>query len=179
GGLGIEVSMEGGFIKVISPIDDTPAKRAGIQAGDLIIKLGDQMVQGMSLSEAIDIMRGPKGSTLTLTVAREHVDSPFEVDIIRDIIKIHSVRSKFLEPGFGYVRIAQFQEKTGREFREALNDLLKEDDSLKGIVIDLRNNPGGLLHASVDVADAVLDGGMVVYTEGRLPSSNSSFHATP
>ena len=179
GGLGIEVSMEGGFIKVISPIDGTPAKRAGIEAGDLIIKLGDQMVQGMSLSEAIDIMRGPKGSTLTLTVAREHVDSPFEVDIIRDIIKVHSVRSKFLEPGFGYVRIAQFQENTGSEFRDALNSLLKEDDSLKGIVIDLRNNPGGLLHASIDVADAVLDGGMVVYTEGRLPSSNSLFHATP
>jgi carboxyl-terminal processing protease len=179
GGLGIEVSMEGGFIKVISPIDGTPAKRAGIQSGDLIIKLGDQLVQGMSLNEAIDIMRGPKGSTLTLTVARENVDGPLEIDIVRDIITVHSVRSKFLEPGFGYVRIAQFQEHTGREFREALNDLLKKDSDLKGMVLDLRNNPGGLLHASIDVTDAVLDGGLVVYTEGRLPSSNNSFHATP
>lgn len=179
GGLGIEVAMEGGFIKVISPIDGTPAKRAGIQAGDLIIKLDDQLVQGMSLNEAIDIMRGPKGSTLTLTLARENVDGPIEIDIVRDIIKVHSVRSKFLEPGFGYVRIAQFQEHTGREFREALNDLLKQDSDLKGVVLDLRNNPGGLLHASIDVTDAVLDGGLVVYTEGRLPSSNSSFHATP
>ncbi|MDX2463243.1 MAG: S41 family peptidase, partial [Porticoccus sp.] len=177
GGLGIEISMEGAFIKVISPIDDTPAQRAGILAGDLIIKLGDQAVQSLSLGEAIDVMRGPKGSPLTLTIVREQVDSPFEIVVVRDIIKIHSVRSKTLEPGFGYVRIAQFQENTGQQFKQALEALLKKDRDLKGIVLDLRNNPGGLLYASIEVTDAILDGGMVVYTEGRLPSANSTYHA--
>lgn len=177
GGLGIEISMEGAFIKVISPIDDTPAQRAGIQAGDLIIKLNEQAVQSMSLGEAIEIMRGPKGSILTLTIIREQVDGPFEVNIARDIIKIRSVRSKTLEPGYGYVRIAQFQENTGAQFRQALEKLSNQSNSLKGIVLDLRNNPGGLLHASIDVVDALLDGGMVVYTEGRIPSANSSYHA--
>lgn len=179
GGLGIEIGMEGAFIKVISPIDDTPAQRAGIQAGDLIIKLNEHAVQSMSLSEAIEIMRGPKGSTLILTIVREQVDGPFEVNVIRDIIKIRSVRSKILEPGYGYVRIAQFQENTGTQFRKALKKLSSPSNSLKGIVLDLRNNPGGLLHASIDVVDALLDGGMVVYTEGRIPSANSSYHAKP
>ena len=178
GGLGIEISMEGAFIKVISPIDDTPAQRAGILAGDLIIKLGDQAVQSLSLGEAIDVMRGPKGSPLTLTIVREQVDSPFEIVVVRDIIKIHSVRSKTLEPGFGYVRVAQFQENTGQQFTQTLETLLKNDPDLKGIVLDLRNNPGGLLYASIEVTDAILDGGMVVYTEGRLPSANSTYHAS-
>jgi carboxyl-terminal processing protease len=177
GGLGIEIGMEGAFIKVISPIDDTPAQRAGILAGDIIIKLGEQAVQSLSLGEAIEIMRGPKGSPLTLTIVREQVDSPFEIVVTRDIIKIHSVRSKTLEPGFGYIRVAQFQENTGQQFKQALDTLLEEDDGLKGIVIDLRNNPGGLLHASIEVTDAILDGGMVVYTEGRLPSANSTYYA--
>lgn len=177
GGLGIEIGMEGAFIKVISPIDDTPAQRAGIQAGDLIIKLNEHAVQSMSLSEAIEIMRGPKGSTLILTIVREQVDGPFEVNVIRDIIKIRSVRSKILEPGYGYVRIAQFQENTGTQFRKALEKLSNQENGLKGVVLDLRNNPGGLLHASIDVVDALLDGGMVVYTEGRIPSANSSYHA--
>ena len=177
GGLGIEVGMEGGFIKVISPIDDTPAKRAGIKAGDLIIKLGDKIVQSMSLNEAIDIMRGPKGSTLMLTVVREHIDGPFEIKIIRDIIKVKSVRSRMLEAGFPYIRIAQFQEHTGKEFRQAIEKIQTENDNLKGMVLDLRNNPGGLLHSSIAVVDTILDGGLVVYTEGRLPSSNNSYHA--
>lgn len=177
GGLGIEVGMEGGFIKVISPIDDTPAKRAGIKAGDLIIKLDDNIVQTMSLNEAIEIMRGPKGTTLTLTVVRENVDGPFEIKVIRDIIQVKSVRSRFLEPGFPYVRIAQFQENTGKEFRQAIEEIQKEDANLKGMILDLRNNPGGLLHSSIAVADTLLDGGLVVYTEGRLPSSNNSYHA--
>lgn len=178
GGLGIEISMEGAFIKVISPIDDTPAQRAGILAGDLIVKLGDQAVQSLSLGEAIEVMRGPKGSPLTLTIVREQVDSPFEIVVVRDIIKIHSVRSKTLEPGFGYVRVAQFQENTGQQFKQTLEALLKNDPDLKGIVLDLRNNPGGLLFASIEVTDAILDGGMVVYTEGRLPSANSTYHAS-
>jgi len=177
GGLGIEVGMEGAFIKVISPIDDTPAQRAGIQAGDLIIKLDEHAVQSMSLGEAIEIMRGPKGSTLTLTIVRDQVDSPLEIKVVRDIIKIRSVRSRMLEPNIGYVRIAQFQENTGPQFRKALEKLSFKTNNLKGIVLDLRNNPGGLLHASIDVSDALLDGGLVVYTEGRIPSANSSFHA--
>jgi carboxyl-terminal processing protease len=162
---------------VISPIDDTPAQRAGIQAGDLIIKLDEHAVQSMSLGEAIEIMRGQKGSTLTLTIVRDQVDSPFEIKVVRDIIKIRSVRSRMLEPKIGYVRIAQFQENTGPQFRKALEKLSAKTNSLKGIVLDLRNNPGGLLHASIDVSDALLDGGLVVYTEGRIPSANSSFHA--
>lgn len=178
GGLGIEIGMEGAFIKVISPIDDTPAQRAGILAGDLILKLNEHAVQSMSLGEAIKIMRGPKGSTLTLTIVREQVDSPFEIKVVRDIIRIRSVRSRTLEPGFGYVRIAQFQENTGPQFKKTLQKLLKNDDTLKGIVLDLRNNPGGLLHASIEVTDALLDGGLVVYTKGRLPSANSSYNAT-
>ncbi len=177
GGLGIEVTMENGLIKVVTPIDDTPAQRAGIQAGDLIIKLDEHAVQSMSLGEAIEIMRGQKGSTLTLTIVRDQVDSPFEIKVVRDIIKIRSVRSRILEPNIGYVRIAQFQENTGPQFRKALEKLSAKTNSLKGIVLDLRNNPGGLLHASIDVSDALLDGGLVVYTEGRIPSANSSFHA--
>lgn len=178
GGLGIEIGMEGAFIKVVSPIDGTPAQRAGIQAGDLIIKLDDKAVQSMSLSEAIDIMRGPKGSTLTLTIVREQVDGPFDIEVVRDIIQIDSVSDKILEPGFGYIRIAQFQENTGAQFKKSLKNLLTKGD-LKGLIIDLRNNPGGLLHASIEVTDALLDGGLVVYTEGRLPSSNTTYQAAP
>jgi len=178
GGLGIEVGIEDSFIKVISPIDDTPAYRAGIQAGDLIIKLDDQLVQGMTLTESIELMRGPKGSKVTLTIVRQNTDGPFEVEITRDIIQIMSVRQRTLEPGFGYVRIAHFQEHTGADFRQALADLQKEKDPLKGLVLDLRNNPGGLLNSSVEVADALLDGGLVVYTEGRIPSSREQFYAT-
>ena len=179
GGLGIEVGMEGGFIKVITPIDDSPAQKAGILAGDLIIKLDDQLVQGMTLSDAIEIMRGPRGSKLTLTVVRPSKDGPFKVEVIRDIIQVTSIRARMLEPGFAYVRIAQFQEKTGTEFREALEKLLSEEKDLKGLVLDLRNNPGGLLNTSIEVADALLEEGLVVYTEGRLPSSNNKYYATP
>ena len=177
GGIGIEVGMEGGFIKVISPIDDTPASRAGIEAGDLIVKLDSHAVQGMSLEESLEIMRGDKGTPLTLTIARDNVDSPLIITVIRDIIKTTSVRHKILEEGFGYIRIAQFQANTGKEFRQSIEALLKEKNPLKGLVLDLRNNPGGLLPASVEVADAMLDGGLVVYTEGRAPSSNTRFSA--
>ncbi len=179
GGLGIEVGMEGGFIKVITPIDDSPAQRAGILAGDLIIKLDDQLVQGMTLSEAIEIMRGPRGSKLTLTIVRPSKDGPFKVEVIRDIIQVHSIRTRILEPGFAYIRIAQFQEDTGTEFTEALEKLLREEKELKGLVLDLRNNPGGLLNASIEVADALLEEGLVVYTEGRIPSANTQFYASP
>ncbi len=179
GGLGIEVGMEGGFIKVITPIDDSPAQKAGILAGDLIIKLDEQLVQGMTLGEAIEIMRGPKGSKLTLTIVRPSKDGPFKVEVIRDIIQVHSIRARILEPGFAYIRIAQFQENTGTEFREALEKLLRDEKDLKGLVLDLRNNPGGLLNSSIEVADALLEEGLVVYTEGRLPSANNKYYATP
>lgn len=123
-------------------------------------------------------MRGPKGSKVTLTIVRQNTDGPFEVEITRDIIQVMSVRQNIPEPGIGYVRIAQFQENTGAEFREALASLQKQKDGLKGLILDLRNNPGGLLNSSVDVADALLDGGLVVYTEGRIPSSKEQFYAT-
>jgi len=177
GGIGIEVGMEDGFIKVISPIDDTPASHAGIEAGDLIIKLDNHAVQGMSLEESLEIMRGEKGTPLTLTIARDNMDSPLIITVIRDIIKTTSVHHKVLEEGFGYIRIAQFQDNTGKEFRQSIEALLKGKSPLLGLIVDLRNNPGGLLPASVDVADAMLDGGLVVYTEGRAPSANTRFSA--
>jgi len=179
GGIGIEVSMEDGFIKVISPIDDTPASRAGIESGDLIIKLDKHAVQGMNLEEALNLMRGEKGSPLTLTIARENSSSPLVITVIRDIIKTTSVRHKTLEEGFGYIRISQFQSKTGEEFRQSIQALQREKNPLKGLILDLRNNPGGLLPASVEVVDAMLDGGLIVYTEGRAPSSNTRFSAQP
>jgi len=179
GGIGIEVSMEDGFIKVISPIDDTPASRAGIESGDLIIKLDKHAVQGMNLEEALNMMRGEKGSPLTLTIARENSSSPLIITVIRDMIKTTSVRHKTLEEGFGYIRISQFQSKTGEEFRKSIQALQKENRPLKGLILDLRNNPGGLLPASVEVVDAMLDGGLIVYTEGRAPSANTRFSAQP
>ena len=177
GGIGIEVGMEDGFIKVISPIDDTPASRAGIESGDLIIKLDNHAVQGMNLEEALNMMRGEKGSPLTLTIARENQSSPLIITVTRDIIKTASVRHKTLEDGFGYIRIAQFQANTGEEFRQSIQALKKDSSPLKGLILDLRNNPGGLLPASVEVVDAMLDGGLVVYTEGRAPSANTRFSA--
>ena len=179
GGLGLEVGMENGFIKVIAPIDGTPAVKAGIESGDLIIKLDGKPVKGMSLNDAVNVMRGKPGSKIELVIVREGVRQPFDVLVTRDIIKVVSVRSRSLEKGFGYIRIAQFQSKTGSEFRKALTKLQQQSDTLKGLVIDLRNNPGGILQASVDVADSVLNEGLIVYTEGRLSNSHSRFSATP
>ncbi len=179
GGLGIEISMENGLIRVIAPMDDTPAAAAGIKAGDLIIQLDDNLVQGMSLQEAIDLMRGPSGTHIELIVVREGVSEPLKFDITRDIIEIKSVRSRMLEPGYGYVRIAQFQENTGEQFAAILKKMKKDKPSLRGIVLDLRNNPGGVLGASVDTADALLDEGIIVTTKGRVASANSSFSAKP
>lgn len=178
GGLGIEVGLERGYVRVISPIDDTPAARAGLRPGDLILKLDERSTQGMSLDEAVSLMRGPKGSSITLTIGREGVSEPLTLTIVRDIITVQSVRWEDLEPGYGYVRIAQFQEQTGGEFRRALEQLRGGEPGLKGLILDLRNNPGGLLPASVEVADTLLDGGLIVYTEGRIPSANSKSMAT-
>lgn len=179
GGLGIEVGLDRGYVRVISPIDGTPAARAGLRPGDLILQLDERSTQGMSLEEAITRMRGPKGTEITLTIGREGVSEPLTVTIERAMITAQSVRWEVLEPGFGYVRIAQFQEQTGRDFRKALRELGDGDSGLKGLVLDLRNNPGGLLPASVAVADALLDGGLIVYTEGRAPSANTRSLATP
>ncbi|MGB5297517.1 MAG: S41 family peptidase [Thiogranum sp.] len=180
GGLGIEVGMEDGFVKVIAPIDDTPAERAGIEAGDLIIRLDDTPVKGLTLNDAVKIMRGKPGTVLRLTVVREGVDQPLKIDIKRAVIKVKSVKSRMLEDGFGYVRISQFQSKTAENMVDAIEALHKESDgTLKGMVLDLRNNPGGVLNGAVAVSDAFLKKGLIVYTEGRVSDSKLRFNATP
>lgn len=178
GGLGLEVGMEAGFIKVIAPIDDTPAQKAGIEAGDVILKLDDRPLKGVSLSEAVNLMRGPKGSSIRLTIAREGKPQPFEVTLVRDIVRVQSVRSRQLEPGYGYLRIAQFQTGTGKDVQAAIAKLSR-DSALKGLVLDLRNNPGGVLQAAVEAADAFLESGLIVYTKGRVPNADARFSATP
>lgn len=180
GGLGIEVSMEDGFVKVVAPIDDTPAARGGVMAGDLIIRLDDTPVKGMSLSDAVDIMRGEPGSPLTLTIMRDGVDQPIIIELVRDIIRVRSVRHEMLEPGYGYVRITTFQSPTGAALRDAVNALKEENNgSLKGLILDMRNNPGGVLDAAVQVSDAFLNKGTIVYTEGRIEDAKQRFHAKP
>ncbi len=179
GGLGIEVTMENGFIKVVSPIEDTPAARAGIKPGDLIVRLDDKAVKGLTLSDAVKLMRGKPGSVITLTVLREGEAKPLKVDITRAVIKIQSVKSRILEPGYGYLRITQFQANTGQNLKTALRKLETENKSkLKGMVLDLRNNPGGVLNAAVAVSDVFLSDGLIVYTEGRVSDSKLKFSAT-
>ena len=170
--------MEDGYITIISPIDGSPAAAANLQSGDVILKLDNAPVQGMSLSEAIEIMRGPKGSEIELSIGRAGESQPFSVTLVRDTIKVASVRGRWLEPGYGYIRIAQFQQSTGEDVSKQLNKLL-DKGKLKGLVLDLRNNPGGVLGASVSVAGLFLNGGPVVYTEGRLPNSDMHFDAQP
>ena len=185
GGLGMEVGADNGMIRVISPIDDTPAAKAGIEAGDLIVEMNDSPVRGIGLQKAIDKLRGEKGTSIKLTIYREGEEGPLTFNIVRDVIQISAVRSRLLERGYGYVRIAQFQASSGDDFIEEVEKLkassLSGEDpkaqGLKGLVIDLRNNPGGLVPASVKIADALLDSGTVVYTEGRLPSANHRFEA--
>jgi len=180
GGLGIEVGMEDGFVKVIAPIDDTPAQRAGVQAGDLVIRLDDTPVKGMTLNDAVKIMRGKPGSTIVLTIVREGLDKPIKISITRDIIKVKSVRARMLAPGYGYLRISQFQSKTADYMVDAIEDLKKENKgAIKGLILDLRNNPGGVLNGAVAVSDAFLTKGMIVYTEGRIADSRLRFNATP
>ena len=180
GGLGIEVGLEEGFIKVITPIDDTPAQRAGIRTGDLIIRLDDTSVKGMSLSDAIQRMRGKPNTPITLTIVREGVQKPFKVKLMREIIQVRSVKSRLLEPGYGYLRITQFQAKTAQNLQEALQNLEQENKApLRGLILDLRNNPGGVLNGAVDVADTFLDDGVVVQTKGRSDGADQTFKATP
>ncbi len=180
GGLGIEVTMEDGFVKVVSPIEDTPAAKAGLKTGDLIIRLDDKAVKGMTLNEAVKYMRGKPGSDITLTVAREGNNKPLKFTLTRSVIKIQSVKSRILEDGFGYVRITQFQSNTADNLKDALVKLKSQNKGeLKGLVLDLRNNPGGVLNAAVAVSDAFLTKGLIVYTDGRIPDSQLRFNATP
>lgn len=180
GGLGIEVQMEDGFIKVVAPIDDTPAARAGLQPGDLIIKLDDTQVKGLSLTDAVNRMRGEPGSPIRLTILREKQDAPFVVTLTRDVINVQSVKRRLLEPGYGYVRITQFRNDAGKDLEDALSKLIAENKApLRGLVLDLRNNPGGLLTAAVEVTDVFQDSGLVVYTQGRDKSSRQDFQSKP
>ncbi|WP_459616019.1 S41 family peptidase [Bordetella sp. 2513F-2] len=179
GGLGIEVGAEDGFVKVISPIEDTPAARAGILAGDLIIKIDDTPTKGMALNDAVKLMRGAPKSPITLTIMRAEQPQPIVVKIIRDIIKVRSVRSKMLDDGVAYVRIAQFQEKTGPDLARHLKELGAKG-APKSLVLDLRNDPGGLLNSAIGVAGAFLPpDALVVSTDGRTPDSRHKYHATP
>jgi carboxyl-terminal processing protease len=178
GGLGIEVTMEDGFVKVVTPVDGSPASKAGIQAGDLILKIDETFVKGLTLGEAVELMRGEVGSEIELMVLSEGDEKPHQVTLTRDKIQLHSVKSRMLEPGMGYLRISQFQNNTGDDARKALDKLAKED-TLRGLVLDLRNNPGGVLGGAVEVADLFMDSGLIVYTQGREQSSRSDFNAKP
>ncbi|NEV61296.1 S41 family peptidase [Thiorhodococcus minor] len=180
GGLGIEVGMEDGFVKVIAPIDDTPAQRAGLKAGDMIVRIDDKPVKGLSLSEAVKLMRGKPGTEIKLTIMRSTDEKPFEVRIERAIIQVASVKSRILEPGYGYLRLTHFQAHTTDDMLEAIDALKKQTEgNLKGLVLDLRNNPGGVLNGAVGVSDAFLTEGKIVYTEGRVKNSEMEFNAGP
>ena len=180
GGLGIEVGQEDGFIKVITPIDDTPAARAGVRSGDLIIRLDDTSVKGMALSDAIQRMRGKPNTAITLTIIREGLRKPLKMKLVREVIQVKSVKSRLLEPGFAYLRVTQFQAKTAQNLQHDLQTLEQQNKApLKGLVLDLRNNPGGVLNGAVDVADDFLDDGVIVETKGRGNGSDQSYKATP
>ncbi|SET50620.1 S41 family peptidase [Pseudomonas graminis] len=179
GGLGIEVGVEDGFVKVVSPIDDTPASKAGIEAGDLIVKINGTPTQGQTMQEAVDKMRGKLGEKITLTLVRDG-GTPFDVTLARATIQVKSVKAQMLEPGYGYIRITQFQVKTGEEVGKALAKLRKDNGKkMSGLILDLRNNPGGVLQAAVEVADHFLTKGLIVYTKGRIANSELRFSADP
>ena len=181
GGLGIEVGMEDGFVKVVAPIDDTPAARAGIKSGDLIVKLDDTSVKGMTLNDAVKRMRGRPNTQITLTIVRKGESKPLVVTVTRAVIKIQSVKSKLLEPGYGYFRVTQFQEHTGETLAKAIESMFRQNQGeMRGIVLDLRNDPGGLLNGAVAVSSAFLPTGtLVVYTDGRTEDARMKLHATP
>ncbi|MCA1768463.1 MAG: S41 family peptidase, partial [Halomonas sp.] len=174
GGIGIEVGVEDGQLMVITPIDDTPASRAGLQARDQILRIDDTPTERLSLQEAVNLMRGEPGTPIELTVQRRGESAPRTVTLTREVIRTESVRSELLEPGFGYLRISQFQSRTGDQVGEHIRRL-ERDAPLSGLVLDLRNNPGGVLQAAVGVADAFLDDGLIVYTEGRLADTEMQF----
>ncbi len=178
GGLGIEITIKDGILTVISPIEDTPAYKAGIKAGDQIFKIDDKFTKDLNINDAVKRMRGPKGSTVVLTIMRDTFEKPKEFTLVRDIIQIRSVRSRMLDSGYGYVRIAQFQEKTDEDLSKALHALQEENKkTLSGLILDLRNDPGGLLDQAVKVADHFVQDGLIVYTEGREKDSKMQFSA--
>ena len=181
GGLGIEVGMEDGFVLVISPIEDTPAYNAGLKSGDLIMKLDSTAVKGLTLNEAVKLMRGKPGSSIILQVFREGIDSPFDLKVTRAQIKTKSIKAKLVEPNYAYIRVTQFQERTGEDLAIALKKLRAENKfAFNGIILDIRNNPGGLLNSSVAVSAAFLkEGDLVVYTEGRAPDSKMNLTTSP
>jgi carboxyl-terminal processing protease len=180
GGLGIEVGMEDGFVKVISPIEDTPAFKAGIKPNDLIIKLDETPVKGMSLNDAVKRMRGKPNTTITLTISRKGESAPIVVTLTRAVIRVQSVKSKVIEPGYGWVRVSQFQEATADHLVKHLSQMFKENPGLKGLVLDLRNDPGGLLHGAVAISSAFLPAKtLIVSTDGRAEDAKKKFYATP
>ncbi len=181
GGLGIEVTMEDGLVKVVAPIDDTPAAKAGVMANDIITKLDDDQVQGLTLNQAVDKMRGPVNTKIKLTIMRKGSDKPIEVSIMRDVIRVKSVRSHPEGEDVGYIRITQFNEQTTDGLKQAINDLNNQlgADKIKGYIVDLRNNPGGLLDQAISVSDTFLDKGEIVSTRGRNPEETQRFNARP
>ncbi|MEB2284926.1 MAG: peptidase S41 [Polyangiaceae bacterium UTPRO1] len=176
GGLGIEITVRNGVLTVVSPIEDTPAARAGVKAGDQIIKIDGEFTKDMSLVEAVKKMRGPKGSKVVIAIKREGVSSIFDVSLVREVIKVQSVKSKWLDKGYGYIRLAQFQERSANDVERVLAQWTREG-AIEGIVLDLRNDPGGLLTQAVKVSDLFLDGGMIVYTDGRLENQKQKYFA--
>ncbi|OBS09401.1 S41 family peptidase [Acidihalobacter prosperus] len=180
GGLGLVVGIKDGFIQVVSPIDDTPAQRAGIKSGDIITRINGVSVQGMGLDEAVKMMRGKPGTEVKLEVAREGVSKPLHFTLKREVIRVDSVKSRMLEPGYGYVRITSFQANTAASLKKAVEKLDHENKgALKGLVLDLRNNPGGVLNAAVGVSNAFLNHGLIVYTKGRMSDADLRYEATP
>ena len=178
GGLGIEITIKNSMLTVVAPIEDTPAYKAGIKANDAIIKINSDFTKDMTLTDAVKRMRGPKGSKISLTLHREGIPELFTVNLMRDVIKIKSVKSKEIENNYGYVRVTTFQEHTDEDVEHALEKFEKEDHGkIKGLVLDLRDNPGGLLNQAVRVADDFLDGGLIVYTEGRLENQRQKYFA--
>ncbi len=179
GGLGIEITIRDGILTIVSPIEDTPAYRAGLKAKDKITKIDGESTKNMTLFEAVKRMRGKPGTSVTLTIVREGVQKPMEVTIVRDIIKIVSIKSRLLDEHYGYVRLIQFQENTSKELDKALADLESVKGGLKGLILDLRNNPGGLLDQAVAVADRFLESGRIVYTDARISTQKMEFNAHP
>jgi carboxyl-terminal processing protease len=181
GGLGIEVTMEDGLVKVVAPIDDTPAAKAGVMANDIITQLDDEAVQGLTLNQAVDKMRGPVNTKIKLTIMRKGADKPIDVTIMRDVIRVKSVRSHPEGEDVGYIRITQFNEQTTDGLKQAINDLNSQlgADKIKGWIVDLRNNPGGLLDQAISVSDTFLDKGEIVSTRGRNPEETQRFNARP
>ncbi|MGA8832399.1 MAG: S41 family peptidase [Desulfomonilaceae bacterium] len=179
GGLGIEITLDGGILTVVSPIEDTPAFKAGIKPGDKIIKINGEPTKNITLHTAVQQMRGPKGSKVTLTIMREGFKKLKDFSITRDIIHVHSVKKQPLEPGYGYVKIVSFQETTDTDLMAAIKDLETGDKRLKGLVLDLRNDPGGLLDQAVKVSNLFIDKGLIVYTDGRVKDQRMEFRASP